>query len=167
MNLDETQKQQVSTWIEEGLKLSEIQGKLDSELGIRLTYMEVRFLIDDLSLKPQDPVEAPADPPADPPADAAGEGLPDAGDPTGLPSDPLSPDSEGSGGISLTVDRVMRPGSVVSGKVTFSDGVTAEWYLDQVGRLGLVPSTPGYKPSQDDVMAFQSRLQSELAKQGF
>ena len=67
MKLDDEQKQKVSGWIEEGLKLSEIQDKLNSEFGFRMTYMEVRFLIDDLGVKLKDkPVEAPAPPPAAP-----------------------------------------------------------------------------------------------------
>ncbi|MCI0353134.1 MAG: hypothetical protein L0Z53_27255, partial [Acidobacteriales bacterium] len=61
MNLDDAQKQQVMKWVEEGLKLSEIQNKIMSELGLRLTYMEVRFLLDDLKLKPKDK-EPPAQP---------------------------------------------------------------------------------------------------------
>ena len=54
MNLDETQRQMVAKWISEGAKLSEIQKRL-LELGIKLTYMEVRFLVDDLKLTPKDP----------------------------------------------------------------------------------------------------------------
>ena len=65
------------------------------------------------------------------------------------------------------VDQLTRPGALVSGKVTFTDGKSAEWYLDQMGRLGLVPKGQGYKPSQDDLMDFQAELQSELARLGF
>ena len=61
----------------------------------------------------------------------------------------------------------LRPGAVVSGKVTFSDGQNAEWYLDQMGRLGVVPAQQGYKPAAADVQQFQAALQSELAKMGF
>ena len=39
MNLDETQKRRVAAWIDEGCKLAEIQKRLESELGLRLTYM--------------------------------------------------------------------------------------------------------------------------------
>jgi hypothetical protein len=42
MNLDEGQKRKVTEWIEQGLKLSEIQAKLGSELGVSMTYMDVR-----------------------------------------------------------------------------------------------------------------------------
>ena len=163
MKLDDAQKQKVSGWIEEGLKLSEIQDKLNSEFGLRMTYMEVRFLIDDLGVKLKDkPVEAPAPPPAAAPTGgAAPAGVPPAGAPT------LDEDGLIGGGVSVTVDQVTRPGSLVSGKVKFSDGKAADWYLDQMGRLGLAPKEMGYKPSQEDLMEFQTELQNELAKLGF
>src|SRR5437899_3133597 len=61
MNLDEAQKQKVVGWLEEGLKLSEIQKKVASEFGLSMTYMEMRFLLDDLKLKPKEK-EAPRTP---------------------------------------------------------------------------------------------------------
>src|SRR5438874_1428961 len=54
MNLDEAQRKRVVAWIAEGLKLSEIQNRLVAELGLRLTYMDVRLLVDDLKLTPKD-----------------------------------------------------------------------------------------------------------------
>jgi hypothetical protein len=156
MKLDDAQRQKVSQWIEEGLSLSKIQDKLASELGLRMTYMEVRFLIDDLALKLKDiPKEAPAE----------------LGKTSAQPAAPAqkaapAPDDTISSGVSVTVDQVTRPGSLVSGKVKFSDGKSAEWYLDQMGRLGLVPKEQGYKPSQDDLMDFQAELQNELARLG-
>ena len=62
MHLDEEKKKKVAAWIEQGLKLSDIQSKLGSELDLHMTYMEVRFLIDDLKLRPKDP--APVAPPS-------------------------------------------------------------------------------------------------------
>lgn len=162
MKLDDAQKQKVSGWIEEGLKLSEIQDKLNSEFGLRMTYMEVRFLIDDLGVKLKDkPVEAPAPPPAAAPAPGAAPATMAGG------AMPLNEDGLIGGGVSVTVDQVTRPGSLVSGKVKFSDGKSAEWYLDQMGRLGLAPKETGYKPSQEDLIEFQTELQNELAKLGF
>jgi hypothetical protein len=55
---------------------------------------------------------------------------------------------------------------MVSGKVTFSDGVKAAWHLDQTGRLGLAPKQPGYRPSAADVQEFQAALEKELSKMG-
>jgi hypothetical protein len=57
------------------------------------------------------------------------------------------------------MDTITKPHALVSGKVTFSDGETAEWMLDQTGRLGLNPGKAGYRPSQADVVAFQDELQ--------
>ena len=54
MNLDDAQRQKVTEWIAQGLKLSDIQTRLASELGIRMTYMEARLLVDDLKLTPKD-----------------------------------------------------------------------------------------------------------------
>jgi hypothetical protein len=158
MKLDDAQKQKVSGWIEEGLKLSEIQDKLNSEFGLRMTYMEVRFLIDDLGVKLKDkPQEAP---PAPTPAPAPAA-------PGTAPIDADKADALGAAGVSVTVDQVTRPGALVSGKVKFSDGKSADWYLDQMGRLGLAPQEQGYKPSQEDLLEFQTELQNELAKLGF
>ena len=49
--------------------------------------------------------------------------------------------------------------------MNFSDGQVADWYLDQMGRLGVVPKQQGYKPSAADVQAFQIALQQEVAEQ--
>jgi hypothetical protein len=168
MNLTDAQKQQVSAWLEQGLKVADVQKKMSAELGVSMTYMEVRFLLDDLRLKPKDP-EPPKQPaPTSPIAPAS------AGAPAPVPgADPASPTPapgaapSATGGVSLSVDTLARPGTVVSGKVTFSDGQTADWYLDQMGRPGLVPAQKGYRPSQMDIMEFQELLQLELQKLGF
>jgi len=163
MKLDETQTQKVAAWIAAGAKLSEIQSRLASEFGIKLTYMEARFLVDDLKLTPHDP-EPPkvVEPPVAPAAPAA------AAKPlTTTPVPPAEAAALPGGKVSVTVDQIARPGTVVSGKVTFSDGQTAEWYLDQTGRLGVVPKQTGYKPSAADVQDFQLALQQEVAKLGY
>ena len=67
----------------------------------------------------------------------------------------------------MTIDQVARPGALVSGQVTFSDGNSAAWYLDQMGRFGLTPQQPGYRPSQEDLLTFQAELQNQLANAGF
>ena len=64
------------------------------------------------------------------------------------------------------MDQITRPGAVVSGKVTFSDGNTATWHIDQKGQLGLVPTKPGYRPPASDVQSFQMALEAELSKLG-
>lgn len=152
MNLDESQKKQVAAWINEGLKLSEIQSRLADEFGLHLTYMQVRLLVDDLKLVPKD-----AEPPKPSVADAAAKTA-EAG-----PEQAKAP----TGGVSVTVDELAQPGAVVSGKVTFSDGQRADWYLDELGRLAVVPQTQGYKPPAKDMQDFQLALEREFAKLGF
>ena len=162
MKLDEGQRRQVAEWIEQGNKLAEIQNKLASELGVSMTYMDVRFLIDDLKLRPKDP-EPPAPPPTPTPAPIASSA------PAALPAHDLTPEAAASPAgakVSTSLDLIAKPGALVSGKVTFTDGQTAEWYLDQTGRLGMVPPTQGYRPPQADVPVFQQQLQDELAKLG-
>ena len=170
MNLDEAKKAKVAAWIAEGLKLSDIQSRLASELGVTLTYMEVRFLVDDLKLTPKDqPVAPPPQIPAPPPPNVApAPGQAPQADSFGAdPGLAESAPGPGVGGVAVSVDHLARPGAVVSGSVTFSDGNSAAWHLDQTGRLGLVPKQQGYRPSARDVQTFQVELQKELQKLGF
>ncbi len=161
MNLDDAQRKKVAEWIAQGLKLSEIQKRLASELGLHLTYMDVRLLVDDLKLTPKDEerprlgggaIESPATSP--PPSRSSGA------------PEPARP-APGQGSVSVVVDQIARPGAVVSGKVNFSDGNVAEWYFDQAGRLGLVPQKTGYRPSPQDLQKFQVTLDAELSRMGF
>jgi hypothetical protein len=160
MNLTEEQRQRVAGWISQGAKLAEIQNRLAAEFGVKLTYMDTRLLVDDLKLVPKDP-----EPPkvAETPAPASSlAGKPGPGDAANE-----IPAAQGSGKVSVTVDQITRPGALVSGKVNFSDGQIAEWYLDQTGRLGVVPKQPGYKPTAADVQDFQMALQQEMVKLGY
>ena len=160
MTLDDAQRKKVAEWIAAGLKLSEIQNRLASELGLRMTYMDVRFLVDDLKLTPRD-VDRPK-PAVLPAADAPR--TPDSKGP--VAAAPEAPATIG-GKVSVSVDALARPGAVVSGKATFSDGKTADWYIDQTGRLGVVPKEAGYRPPPADMPPFQAALEAELSKLGF
>jgi hypothetical protein len=152
MKLDEAQRLAVTKWIADGAKLSEIQNRLAAEFGLKLTYMEARFLVDDLKLTPKDlePPKVVAPPPTASPLDA----------------NPVAPPPAGSK-VTVSVDQITKPGAMISGKVAFSDGQLADWYLDQTGRLGVVPKQTGYKPSAADVQDFQLALQQEVAKLGY
>lgn len=157
MALTAEQKQTVAGWIASGDSLSSVQKKLSEQFKLSLTYMEVRFLVDDLGLALKDapkkaPVAADLSKPAAPdPADA---------DP-GLPAEEAVP-----GALQMDVDAVMRPGTVVSGSVTFSDGQSAKWAVDQYGRLLFEPAQKGYRPSNTDLQEFQMELQSVLERKG-
>ncbi len=168
MNLDETQRKKVAEWIAQGLKLSEIQTRLVSELGVKMTYMDVRFLVDDLKLVPKHieplkPIGGPLSAPTAVESKSTRSSSPPAASLTSSPDAPAT----ATGSVSLVVDQLARPGAVVSGKVTFTDGNRADWYIDQTGRLGLVPQQTGYRPPAADLQQFQSALEAELAKLGF
>ena len=105
------QKREVARWINEGVGLSDIQKRLSAEFGVTMTYMDVRFLIDDLDLTIQDEDE-PEPEKTEPEAEA-----PEA-----------DPDADLLGSVSVDVDKVTRTGVMASGTATFSDGVNSPWY---------------------------------------
>ena len=153
MELTDDQKSAVSGWIQEGRSLAEVQRMLLQEYKISLTYMDVRFLVDDLDLAVVEPEteensESPDD--AKPAADAEVV-------------------EEGDGGVNVDVDAIMRPGSLVSGTVKFSDGITLGWQLSASGQLGLIPDEdkPEYRPKPEDLEQFQTQLQEVLQQKGF
>lgn len=169
MTLTDAQKAQVGAWLREGLPLAEVQNRLARELGASLTYLELKLLVSELNVLPKDreakaaPVDlgaapgaaAPARPaPATPPAVSAR--------PPAASSPPTTPAA-----VSVAVDNVTRPGAMVSGSVTFSDGQRAAWYVDEMGRLSVAASQPGYRPPPGDMQQFQSALEQELARAGF
>lgn len=173
MNLDPAQKEAVATWINQGLKLSDIQTRLGTEFGLKLSYMEVRFLVADLQLVPTDPpprVEAEKDlakAVGQPPAKAPTTPTPARSTPSpATPQAPEPPPATSPGRVTLAVDQLTRPGCLASGQVTFSDGQLGDWYFDQMGRLGVAPRQKGYRPSAQDVEEFQMALESQLARLG-
>lgn len=149
MTLTDEQKGAVAGWIEAGASLSEVQKRIREEFGIGLTYLDTRLLVDDLKVSVKDP--EPAKPAETTPAEP----------------EPASSAPGGAGKVSVTIDQLTKPGTLISGRVTFSDGETAAWSLDQMGRLGLEPSTIGYRPSEQDVMDFQIELQRLARSQGY
>jgi hypothetical protein len=161
MSLDEAQRKKVAEWVSQGLKLSAIQNQLASELGVTMTYMEVRFLVDDLklNLKDAEPVKAPASPLASP----AAQPMPSSRQAS--KTQPEAPKAPGT--VSITVDQIARPGAVVSGQVTFTDGNTAAWLFDQMGQLRMMPQKNGYRPPAADLQQFQAQLETELARLGY
>ena len=170
MELSEEQKKTVAVWIAEGLKLSEIQERMGEAWGLRMTYMEARFLVDDLKLMPKDP-----EPPAQPtPVPDAGALSADAVDSQGLASADIDGENgaagneqpASAGGVTVKVDTITRPGAMVSGSASFSDGQSVQWSIDQFGRMGMVPPTPGYRPPAEDIPKFQMLLDKELSRMG-
>jgi hypothetical protein len=135
------QKISLTQWATEGATMSDLQRHLKEDFGFTLTYMDTRFLILDLG------IELIEEPKIEPKKEEKPVPIP-----TGI--------------VSTTMDSLTLPGALVSGKVTFSDGETAVWMLDQTGRPGLDPDTEGYRPSQEDITEFQKQLRDLIQKSG-
>ena len=75
----------------------------------------------------------------------------------------------GASKVAVTLDKAtLIPGAVASGSVTFSDGVTGQWVVDQYGRPGFTKiSQPGYRPSPADAQGFMQELSRALQQRGF
>lgn len=145
----------VAELVNGGAKLGDVQKFLNEQFGISMTYMEVRFLVDDLDLTVKDPKveekkteEAPAT----------------SGDTSAQPEQSAE-NASVQGGVTVEISPVQIPGTIVSGKVTFTDGVTSMWSLDANGRLQLEGAAPDYRPSQADIEDFQQKLQTILSGQ--
>ena len=150
MNLSEEQKTLVRQWVTNGESIAKIQNLLKEHFDIGLTYMDVRFLVDDLGVLYKDSNETE-------------ENLKD----TESEKNEAPDESNETEGVIVDVDTVIRPGSLVSGNVRFSDGVILGWQLTSTGQLGLIPGdNPEYRPSEEDLQSFQAQLQGILKEKG-
>jgi hypothetical protein len=158
MELSDAQKVAVTRWIQEGRSLADVQRSLREDFEISITYMDVRFLVDDLDIAVvEEEPEAPEVTEVE-----AGE------DATTEPAEAELVDEGGNGAVTVDVDAIPRPGSLVNGTVVFSDGVSLGWQLSAAGQLGLIPGDdPEYRPNPEDVQSFQSQLEEVLRKKGF
>jgi hypothetical protein len=139
--LSPDQVSSLKQWASEGASMSDLQRHLKEDFGFTLTYMDTRFLILDLGIELIE--EKKEEPKAE-----------------------EKPAPISTGAVSVTMDTLTLPGALVSGKVTFSDGETAIWMLDQTGRPGLDPDTPGYRPVQEDIIEFQRQLRALIESSG-
>jgi hypothetical protein len=135
------QKDALRQWAAEGASMSDLQRHLKEDFGHTVTYMDTRFLILDLGIELIE-------------------------EPKVVPKEEEKAAPVPTGFVSTTMDSLTLPGALVSGKVTFSDGETAIWMLDQQGRPGLDPDTPGYRPTQEDILSFQTQLRDLIQKSG-
>ena len=142
-HLSDKQIQEIRSWMPEIHSISDFQTKLNTTFQLHLTYLETRFLMDDLNLQLAKVPETPK----------KQESLENESSPENL-----------TGSVNVSIDPVTRPGYVINGNVTFSDGQTASWSLDQMGRLGLKPTQTGYRPSQEDIVSFQEILQQKISE---
>jgi hypothetical protein len=149
------QKEALSRWAAEGATMSDLQRRLKEEFDLSVTYMDTRFIVLDLGIELREETKETGKKVADADADADADTDADGAQPQAA-----------SGAVVVTMDAITLPGALVSGRVRFSDGETAVWMLDQTGRPGLDPDTPGYRPVQEDILEFQTQLRELIRKSG-
>ena len=175
MELSEQQRQAVKGWVAAGASLAEVQKNLKSEFGITMTYIDVRLLVLEIGAevkdkpepKPKPPQPAPEPREEDPYADEFGDAAENLAEEETSGQEAPPPEGAAGSKVTLSLDRLVVPGAMVSGSVTFSDGVKSRWLIDQYGRFGLEPEKPGYRPSNADLQAFQVQLRLELQRHGY
>lgn len=147
-NLSPEQTQQVESWAEEGATLNDIQSRLKAEFDILLTYLDARMLLIDIGVRLKEKAKTV------PPPESAVTVPPTAEDWTAaVPS---------GRGVHVTADQAPIAGAIASGGVTFSDGKSASWFVDQNGRLGLKAPDPAYEPPPGDIPSFEQQLDALL-----
>lgn len=139
------QKEALQRWAAEGATMADLQRRLKDEFGLGITYMDTRFLVLDLKL----------------------ELLEEAKEPEKKPEDDLLEKPAPTGKVTVTLDELVLPGALVSGRVTFSDGEGGTWLIDQSGRPGLDPDTIDYRPTPEDIAEFQTQLRGLLRQKGY
>ena len=143
----------IAEGIAQGLSLSKIQDAL-AEKGTHVTYMEIRLLASEIETSELEKLNKPK-PKQEKPAAGLEEDdnedlmPPEDGDGDAAPAQ--------AGKTTVELSPIAKPGTVANGSVKFGSGVTADWYLDQTGRLGLTNNTG--KPTETDIMEFQEELQ--------
>ena len=126
--------------LKDGRTLSQIQDHLRNEKGDSITYMELRLLLSEM-----------------PDATLPEKELPK----TVLPPEP--PVGAATGGkLSVSMDQMPAPGSMLSGYARFSSGAKAHWFLDEAGRLGMEPELGTGKPTPADMQEFTTELRRML-----
>lgn len=136
--LSDEQKVTIGEWAAEGDQLADIQRRMGEDLGMKISYMDTRFMVSDLGIELKKE-EVPEEPKVEDVVVVTGE-------------------------VTATQDEVVRPGFLVSGRVTFSDGEGALWAIDETGRLSMDTDTPGYQADDEDVIRFQELLRDMLAQ---
>ena len=137
--------------IAEEISLSEIQNEVNAKFNLSLTYMDIRILASTLDIDWQAKAAAKAE-----------EAKKEAEEAAAVEEAPAEvPEDDAPGQTVVEISKLMRPGTALSGSVKFASGSTADWYIDQTGRLGL-ENLVGSQPTQEDIQQFQVELEKAV-----
>ncbi|MFO7937979.1 MAG: hypothetical protein R6V06_10310 [Kiritimatiellia bacterium] len=166
MMISDEQRNSIKEWLAAGDSLADVQKKLKEKYDLTMTYMDVRLLVLEIGAEVQDEPE----PEPEKEKSDTEESAPAGKDSQTEDDADSEGDENGAGagtGVSVSIDQIVVPGAVVSGEVTFSDGVKSRWMLDRMGRFGLEPEKEGYQPSEMDLQMLQVELSAELQRKGY
>ena len=164
-------KQFVAERVAQGVSLSKIQDELTAQ-QVKITFMELRLIASEIDMEELEkldkkaevkkeesaPAASPAAPaeevPAEEPAAPAAEEVP--------AEEPAAPAEDAPRGPTVVeISKLAMPGTAMNGNVKFGSGVTADWFLDQMGRLAL-DKVEGGKPNEKDMEEFIAELKKML-----
>lgn len=134
-------KSTVAKLLNKGESLGNILKILDVEYGLKMTFLDLRILASEIEnidwTKDEEKPEA-----------AVKE------------SKTAKEPEDTTGRTVVEINRLTRPGVAMHGSVKFASGASADWILDQMGRLGLEKSKGS--PTPEDIKEFQQELQKAL-----
>lgn len=165
MNSEEIKKF-VAERVAEGVSLSNIQDELTAQ-QVKITFMELRLIASEIDTEELEKLDKKAEVKKDEPAPAAQpsqDEIPAASaEPEEMPAEAEVPaEAEAPRGPTVVeVSKLAMPGYALNGSVKFGSGVTADWFLDQMGRLAL-DKVEGGKPNEKDIEEFQLELRKAL-----
>ena len=161
---NDERKRIVGELLTKGQTLSQIQDFLHKEKNDPITYMELRLLLSEMpdAKLPEKEVRKTVLPASTiSPAGAGAKAAPKDGTPP-----PSARETTTGGRLSISVDQMPAPGSMLSGYARFSSGAKAHWFLDEMGRLGIEPELGTGKPTQADMQEFSNELRRLLQQTG-
>ena len=175
-------KKFIAEKVDEDLSLSQIQDLL-TEKGVKMTFMDLRLIASEiesgvwtrheadsaptsgssgpLSEEEEDVPEGddfPGEEEEDFPEDKAAAA--NTASAAGMQADSAKSSPALRGKTTVELSPLVRPGAIASGSVKFGSGASAEWFLDQQGRLGLEKAKG--QPDRQDIQEFQIELQKAL-----
>ena len=147
--------------LEAGESLSAIQKAVNEKFATKYTFLDIRILaseLDDIDWDAHDPKAQAKKAEEEKKARAEAEAAAAAADGAAAVEGEVS-----GGATTVEISKIVRPGAAISGSVKFGSGASAEWYVDQFGRLGL-ENVKGGEPTETDLREFQDELRKAFGR---
>ena len=160
MNNDKEEiKNIVADMLSEGVSPSGIQKQLAEEKDIRITFLDLKLIISEIknsaeTLDKNDTKNRKNVIPPPAKEDNSAEGHSER-------EQTVDAEIMDEGATVVEMEKLLKPGAALSGKVKFASGAKAEWSMDHYGRLSLANSSG--KPSPEDLKLFQAELQRKIS----